>query len=375
MRSTKKDCYHVLGVSRDANPEEVKKAYRKLAIQYHPDKNPGNKEAEEKFKEASEAYEILRDPEKRNIYDQFGHQGLSNTGFHGFSDVGDIFSSFGDIFEDFFGFGTGRSRRREGYPQKGSDLRYDLKISFEDSYHGASHEIEIEKEEQCVHCGGGGAKAGTLPINCPKCHGTGQITHGQSFFIVSTTCAYCGGRGRVIKDKCPDCKGHGRTLHKKTLKVKIPSGISSGNRLRLVSEGEAGANGGPSGDLYVFVHVNKHKFFWREEDEVVCRISIPFYKAALGDELEVPTLDGNKKIKIPQGTQSGELLTIKDAGFSRLSEYGRGNQIVQVIVRTPTKLTKEQEELLKKFAEISKDEDLASKKSIFEKLSDKLAKE
>ncbi|MDY7033321.1 MAG: molecular chaperone DnaJ [Thermodesulfobacteriota bacterium] len=354
----KRDYYDILGVSRGSNGEEIKKNYRKLAMKYHPDRNPGDNEAEEKFKEAAEAYEVLRDPQKRQLYDQFGHEGLQGTGFRGFSGFEDIFSSFGDIFEDFFGFG---SRRNRTAARRGADLRYDLEISFKDAAFGMETEIEIPKAVQCERCQGTGAKLGTYPVNCPGCQGRGQVTRSQGFFSVSTTCPHCNGEGKIITNPCEDCHGSGRVKRQKKVSVKIPGGVEESSRLRLRGEGEDGERGGPSGDLYVVLHVEQHPLFQRDGSDVICQVPISFAQAALGENMDIPTLEGTKKIHIPKGTQSGQIFHLRGEGARHLRGGGRGDQIVQVIVKTPTKLTKRQEELLREFAEIN-GENVKSKK-------------
>lgn len=347
-----KDYYKILGVSRDATEDEIKKNYRKVAMQHHPDRNPGNKEAEEKFKVASEAYEVLRDPEKREIYDRYGIEGLKGTGFTGFRGFDDIFSAFGDVFQDFFGFGTTHGRRTSARP--GADLRYDVKISFFDAALGKEAEIEIPKNLACEACGGTGAKPGTHPALCPSCKGTGQVTRSQGFFTISTTCSQCRGEGSIIPHPCKECRGYGKVKKIKKIQVKIPPGVDTASKLRIRGEGEEGERGGPPGDLFVFIYVEPHDFFSREGDDVICQIPISFTQAALGAEIEVPTLNGTKNLKIPRGTESGEIFRIKGEGFPRIRGYGRGDEIVQVMVRTPKNLTKRQEELLGEFEELSR---------------------
>ena len=354
----KRDYYDVLGLSRGASDEEIKKSYRKLAMKYHPDRNPGKKEAEEKFKEAAEAYEVLRDPEKRRLYDQFGHEGLKGTGFRGFSGFEDIFSTFGDIFEDFFGFGTRRSRTAA---RRGADLRYDIQLSFAEAAFGKETEIEILKASQCDRCEGTGAKPGTYPATCPGCQGKGQVTRSQGFFNISTTCPHCNGEGKIIANPCVDCRGTGKVTKKKKVSAKIPGGVEDGSRLRLRGEGEEGERGGAPGDLYVVLHVERHPLFDREGDDIICQIPISFTQAALGTEIDIPTLNGTKKIHIPRGTQSGHAFRLKGEGTHHLRGHGRGDQIVEVIVKTPTKLTKKQEELLREFARINGEETILKK--------------
>ena len=345
-----RDYYKTLGVPKDASEEEVKKSYRKIAMQFHPDRNPGDKEAEEKFKMASEAYEVLQDPEKRQIYDRYGIEGLKGTGFTGFRGFEDIFSAFGDIFEDFFGVGTTHRRRARARP--GADLRYDLKISFLDAAFGREEEIEIPKAGECEACQGTGAKSGTHPAQCQTCKGTGQVTRSQGFFTISTTCSQCHGEGKFIPYPCKECRGLGKILKNKKIQIKIPPGVDTGSKLRIRGEGEEGEKGAPSGDLFVFVFVEPHDFFARDGDDVICQIPISFSQAALGAEIEVPTLNGKKTFKIPRGTESGQILGLKGEGFQKLRGSGRGDQIVQVFVKTPKNLTKRQEELLREFEEI-----------------------
>jgi molecular chaperone DnaJ len=350
-----KDYYKILGVSRDATEDQIKKSYRKVAMQYHPDRNPGSEEAEEKFKIASEAYEVLRDSEKREIYDRYGIEGLKGTGFTGFRGFEDIFSAFGDVFEDFFGFGTTHKRRTRARP--GADLRYDLKISFYDAAFGKEDEIEIPKNAMCEVCQGTGAKPGTYPTHCPTCKGTGQVTRSQGFFTISTTCGQCRGEGNIIPHPCKECRGHGKVRNTKKIQLKIPPGVDTGSKLRIRGEGEEGERGGPPGDLFVFIYVEPHEFFSKEGDDIICQIPISFPQAALGTEIEVPTLNGKKNLTIPKGIESGEILRIKGEGFPKIRGYGRCDQIAQVIIKTPRNMTKRQEEILKEFEELSEKRD------------------
>ncbi len=350
-----KNYYSILGVSKDATEDQIKKSYRKIAMQYHPDRNPGDKEAEEKFKIASEAYEVLRDPEKRDIYNRYGIEGLKGTGFTGFRGFEDIFSTFGDIFEDFFGFGTTGRRRTRARP--GADLRYDLKISFYEAAFGKEAEIEIPKNVPCEVCGGTGAKPGTYPTHCPNCKGTGQVTRSQGFFTISTTCSQCRGEGNIIPHPCKECRGHGKVRKTRKIQMKIPPGVDTGSKIRIRGEGEEGEKGGPAGDLFVFIFVEADDFFSREGDDIVCQIPISFPHAALGTEIEVPTLTGKRNLEIPKGIESGQILRIKGEGFPRTRGYGRGDQIVQIIVKTPNNLTKRQEEILREFEGLSKKKD------------------
>lgn len=347
----KRDYYEVLGISRSASDDEIKRAYRKLAMSYHPDRNPGDRESEEKFKEAAEAYEVLRDPQKRDLFDRYGHEGLSSTGFRGFSGFEDIFSSFGDIFEDVFGF-SGR-RRTSPAERPGTDLRYDLKISFEDAAFGVNREIIIAKLENCKVCSGSGAEPGTAPEICPRCRGTGQVTQTSGFFSISATCPQCRGEGRIIKSPCHNCRGTGRVTVEKIVQVKIPPGVEDGTRLRLRNEGEEGRLGGPNGDLYIFIRVEPHDFFQRDGSDVYCQIPISITQASLGGTIDVMTLEGQDKLKIPKGTQNGKTFRLKGKGIPHLRGYGRGDQIVQVLVKIPTNLNKKQEELLREFAKLS----------------------
>ncbi len=349
---TKKDYYEILGVERTASDEELKKNYRKIAMQCHPDRNPGDKKAEERFKEAAEAYEVLTDKQKREIYDHYGHEGLSNTGFQGFSGFEDVFSHFGSIFEEAFGFGgtRGRSRSRG---RAGSDLRYDLRISFIDAAFGLTRTIDLEKYVTCSGCHGTGAAAGTDPETCRTCQGRGQVMQSSGFFTISSTCPHCGGHGKVISKPCKQCHGHGKEKTKKTVQLKIPAGVETGSRLRLRGEGEAGEQGGPDGDLYVFLNVEEHDFFVRSDDDIICRIPISFTSAALGAIIEVPTLEEKEKIKIPKGTQNGNTLRLKGKGIPHLRGHGRGDQIIEIFVQTPVNLNKKQEELLREFEKTS----------------------
>jgi molecular chaperone DnaJ len=346
----KRDYYEVLGVNQDADAPEIKAAYRKLALKHHPDRNPGDKQAEEKFKEAAEAYEVLRDPQKRSLYDQFGHQGLEGSGFSGFGGFEDIFSSFGDIFEDFFGFGG--SRRSRGHQMRGADLRYDLKLRFMEAAFGTETEIKVAKAVNCESCEGSGCEAGHSPETCNQCHGTGQVTRSQGFFTVRTTCHLCRGNGQVISHPCPQCNGSGQTKVHKKVAVKIPAGVDNGSRLRLNGEGEAGPMGGRPGDLYVFIHVEPHELFERNDTDILCRIPISFVQAALGDKIKVPTLTGHKNISVKKGTQPGDISRLPGEGIPSLRNGQRGSMIIQFMIRTPTHLTNKQEELLRQFTKL-----------------------
>jgi molecular chaperone DnaJ len=348
--TNKRDYYEILGISRDAAEKEIKAKYRKQALKYHPDRNPGDKESEEKFKEAAEAYEVLKDPQKRQIYDQYGHQGLDRSGFAGARGFEDIFSNFGDIFEDFFGFGGGRRQRTR--VQRGSDLRYDINLEFMEAAFGKETEIDIEKIENCPACSGSGSEPGTQPETCSYCRGTGQFTQNQGFFTVRTTCPYCHGKGTHITHPCATCKGKGKVPVQKKVTLKIPAGVDTGSRLRLNGEGEPGMSGGPSGDLYVFINVKPHKFFQRRDTDVICLVEISFVQAALGDEIKIPTLNGEETLKIPKGTQYGDTFRFRGEGIPSLRGGRRGDQIIQVEIKTPTNINKKQEKLLKEFAKL-----------------------
>lgn len=350
----KRDYYQILGVGRDASEEEIKKSYRKLALKYHPDRNPGNKEAEEAFKEAAEAYEVLSDPEKREIYDRYGHEGLSGTGYRGFTGFEDIFASFGDIFGDVFGFGTGRSRSRTA-ARAGADLRYDLRISFMEAARGTTREITLKKYGVCQACRGSGCAPGTAPEVCGRCHGRGQVMQSSGFFSITSTCPQCRGQGSVVTNPCRECSGSGKVRISKTIQLKIPAGVETGSRLRLKGEGEEGLHGGPSGDLYVFIEVEPHEIFERNGDDVYCRLPISFVQAALGGSVDAPTIDGVEKLKIPRGTQTGKIFRLKGRGIAHLRGYGRGDHVIETVITVPTNLTKRQEELLREFERLSQE--------------------
>lgn len=347
----KRDYYQVLGVSRQAGDEEIKKAYRQLALKYHPDRNPGDKDAEEKFKEAAEAYEVLRDSQKRRIYDAYGHEGLRGTGFNGFHGFEDIFSSFGDIFQDFFSFGFGGGQRQRTAARPGDDLLYDLTISFEEAVFGAEKEIEIDTLGKCKECGGSGAEPGSRETTCPMCQGRGQVVQSQGFFRISTACARCQGVGQVIVSPCAACSGQGRVKQKKRVQVKVPAGVDTGMRLRLREEGEGGYRGGATGDLYVRLHVQPHESLDRDGDNLYTKVSISFAQAILGAEVEVPTLEQAKMLKIDPGTQPGTVIRFAGEGVPRLRGYGRGDLFVEVLVTIPKRVSSRQAELIKEFME------------------------
>lgn len=382
---SKKDYYEILGVPRNATEEEIKKAYRKLARKYHPDLNPGNKEAEEKFKEINEAYEVLSNPEKRANYDRYGHPdgpmgGFGGAGgggtyedFGGFGDFARGFDAFGDLFDMFFGGGWGRESRRRG-PQKGADVAYDLEITFEEAAFGAEKDIHIPILTECSTCHGSGAAPGTSPRTCDMCGGTGQIRTTQNILfgqIVQTrTCPRCQGEGRVIDKPCPRCHGRGKVRQQRRVHIRIPAGVDDGYSLRLSGEGEPGERGGPPGDLYIRIHVKPHKIFRREGRNVVMEVPISFPQAALGDEIEVPTLDGKAKLKIPAGTQTGTVFRLKGKGIPDLHGRGRGDQLVTVRIVVPTRLTEKQKELLRQFARESGENPTGVNKNFFEKMKD-----
>jgi molecular chaperone DnaJ len=354
--SSKRDYYEILGVSRNATEEELKKAYRRLAIQFHPDRNPNDKEAEERFKELNEAYQVLSDPERRAQYDRYGHAAFEGArgagGFGGFDFTQGFEEVFADIFGDFFGGGrSGRSRSRN---RRGDDLRFDLEIDFEEAARGTEKTVSFQRLVACDTCGGSGARNGAAGIRvCPNCRGSGQVRTQQGFFSIATTCGQCRGEGSIIADPCPKCQGQGRVRRVQSISVKIPPGVDNGSRLKLRGEGEAGFNGGSAGDLYVVIHVREHKLFARQGNDVVIEVPISFPQAALGSEIEVPTLDGKIKLKIPAGTQSGKVMRLKGRGFPDLHGYGRGDQLVRVVVETPRRLTSRQRELLEEFARSS----------------------
>ncbi|MBC8460645.1 MAG: molecular chaperone DnaJ [Deltaproteobacteria bacterium] len=346
------DYYEILGVSRSAIDEEIKKAYRKLAMKYHPDKNPGDKAAEEKFKEVSNAYEVLSDSEKRRAYDQRGQAGLDDLGFQGFSDTSDIFSHFGDIFGDLFG---ARFHQEQAGPRHGADLRVDLSISFLEAALGAEKQIQVPRAETCPACSGTGAKAGTSQQTCSQCNGTGllsrQARQEGGFFSISTPCPACHGTGKIIAEPCPTCHGEGTVAQTRRLTVKIPAGVDTGAMLRLSGEGEAGVRGGPAGDLFVVIHMQPHPVFERQGNNILSKAKVSFTKAALGGEIKVPTIQGSAILKIPTGTQSDQVFRLAGQGIKPASGKA-GDQLVQVMITVPKTLTTRQEELLEELARL-----------------------
>lgn len=355
----KADYYEVLQVTRTATDQEIKTSYRKLAMQFHPDRNPGDKSAEEKFKECSEAYGILSDPQKRAAYDRYGHAGFGGAasqggGFPGgFSGFGGDPQDLGDIFGDIFGemFGGGGGGRRQSRAQRGRDLKYDLTMEFEESVFGKEQEIKIKRQETCESCSGTGSANGKQPVTCSQCRGAGQVRYQQGFFSVARPCPKCEGSGVNVTDPCQTCHGESRVMREHSINVKVPAGVEDGTRIRYQGEGEAGKLGGPAGDLYVELRVKAHKFFQRDGDDLHCVVPVSFPQAALGDELEIETLEGVAVLKVPEGTQSGKSFRIKGKGVPHLNSNGKGDLIVEVRVQTPNKLTKKQKELLKELSE------------------------
>lgn len=376
-----KDYYETLGVNRSADGEEIKKAYRKLAMQLHPDRNPGNKDAEAQFKEVNAAYEVLKDSKKRSIYDQFGHAGLSQGGGGGgFSgDPSGFGGGFGDIFEEFFGdiFGGGRGGRgeRSGGPQRGEDFRYDMTVTLETVMNGVEEKIRIPTVVECEGCKGSGSKPGSGPETCPTCQGMGQVRTQQGFFSIARTCAACGGRGKIIRNPCGVCRGQGRKRGEKTLTVKIPPGVDTGTRMRLSGEGGAGLAGGPAGDLYIMIDVARHSMFERFGADLLCHVPITFTQAALGGKLEIPSLGGKVRLTVPIGTQTGSRLPLRGKGLPHLNRPGvYGDLVVEVRVETPVKLNKRQRELFEELASCSDVESHPESKSFFDKVKEFLDK-
>jgi molecular chaperone DnaJ len=371
--ATKRDYYQVLGVKRDAEADEIKKAYRQLALKNHPDKNPGDAEAERRFKEAAEAYEVLSDREKRQRYDRYGHAGLEGAGVHDFRNAEDIMSAFGDIFGGGV-FGDLFGSRRRG-PRPGQDLLMKLEIDLQEAARGTTKPIEVTRQEVCAECKGTAARKGTVATTCTYCGGQGQVVQSRGFFQVATTCPACGGEGARITDPCPNCRGTGRVSASARLKVDVPPGVESGMWLQLRHQGEPGDPGAPRGNLRIQIQVRKHPFFERNRNDLICQVPISFPQAALGADIEVPTLDGPERLHVPKGTQSGDVLRIKGRGMPDINGRARGDELIEVFVETPRHLSARQEELLRELAEIEHGDVSPKRKSFFEKLRDYFTEE
>ncbi len=363
----KRDYYEVLGVGRDAADQAIKSAYRKMALKYHPDRNPNNSEAEDKFKEASEAYSVLSDAGKRNRYDRFGHQGVASAGADGFNPAD--FSDFADIFGDFFGFGDlfGGGQRRSR-ARRGTDLQYDLEVDFEDAVFGMNTEIRFPRTEACGDCDGSGAERGTSPRTCPTCSGRGQVQYQQGFFSVSRPCSSCRGAGRIVERHCSSCRGEGRVRKQRKLKLNIPPGVDTGTRLRLSGEGEGGALGGPPGDLYVLLSVREHPIFERVNSDLHCEVPINVAQAALGAEIEVPALEGSEVLRIPPGAQSGNTYRIRHKGVAGVRDGRRGDLVIHIKVVVPAKMTTLQRQLFEQLLDELPADNTPTEKGIFEKV-------
>jgi molecular chaperone DnaJ len=368
----KRDYYEVLGVARTASDAELKAAFRKQAKTCHPDYYPGDKDAENRFKELNEAYERLKDAEKRAAYDRFGHAAFEHAGSGGAHGFGaDFASSFSDIFEDLFGMGGARGRGRGGGRERGADLRYNMEISLEEAYTGKTAQVRIPTSVTCEACSGSGAKAGSKPKTCATCHGAGKVRHTQGFFTLERTCVACQGRGQVIDNPCPNCSGSGRVTRERTLSVNVPAGVEDGTRIRLAGEGEAGVRGGGPGDLYIFLSLTPHPFFQRDAADLHCRVPISMVTAALGGGFDVPTIDGGKtRVKVPEGTQSGRRFRLGGKGMPVLRTRETGDMYVQVLVETPQKLTKRQKELLQEFEQQSSSETQPEAAGFFSKVKE-----
>jgi molecular chaperone DnaJ len=369
----KRDYYDILGVAKDAGAEDIKKAYRKLAVKYHPDKNPGDKSAEEKFKELGEAYEALSNPQTRAAYDQYGHAAFDRRAGGGAYGRGGGFHDPFDIFREVFGGGTifddlfGGGRGDPSQPQRGDDLRYDMEISFEEAAHGCEKEISVTKQEACDACGGSGAEEGSRTRTCSACGGRGQVITSRGIFSIAQTCPQCRGEGRVIENPCRACRGAGRREKASKIKLRIPAGVDTGSRLRSAGNGEAGVRGGPPGDLYVVLHMKPHEIFQRDGDDLLCEVPVSFVQAALGAEIEVPTLTGKTVIKVPAGTQPGTMFRLKNQGVKNIQGYGHGDLHVRINVEVPTHLTSAQRAKLQEFAELCNGKESPLSQSFFEK--------
>ncbi|MEA2993979.1 MAG: molecular chaperone DnaJ [Alphaproteobacteria bacterium] len=367
---SKRDYYEILGVARGASDADLKAAFRKLAMQHHPDRNPGDRDCEHKFKELNEAYEILKDPEKRAAYERFGHAAFEQGNGRGAGFDAGFASSFSDIFEDLFGMGGGRRGRGSGR-ERGGDLRYNMEITLEEAYAGKAAQVRIPTSVTCEGCSGTGAKTGTNPKPCPTCGGQGKIRHAQGFFTLERTCPACHGRGQVIDNPCPSCAGSGRVTRERMLSVNIPAGVEDGTRIRLAGEGEAGVRGGPAGDLYIFLSLASHAFFQRDGADLHCRAPVSMVTASLGGEFEVPTIEGGKtRVKVPEGTQSGRRFRLTGKGMPVLRSKQTGDLYVQVVVETPQKLTKRQRELMREFDKLSSKETHPESAGFFTKVKD-----
>ena len=372
---SKRDYYEVLGVGRDADDQQIKGAYRKLALQHHPDRNPDDPGAEERFKEASAAYSVLSDPQKRAAYDRYGHEGLQGAaggGAQGFDPS--AFGDFSDILGDFFGFGDafggGRGGKRRSRAQRGEDVRYDLEISFDEAVFGMGAEIQVPRMEACEKCGASGSEPGSGPSSCPTCHGRGEVLYQQSFLSIRRTCSTCNGAGQIIRNPCSECRGAGYRQVQRKLKISVPAGVDDGTRLRLSQEGQPGANGGPAGDLYVFLKVKEHPFFERHEHDLHCTIPINVAQAALGAEIEIPTLEGQHKLKIPEGTQNGAKFRLRNKGVAVLNGSGRGDLYVHVRVVIPSRVSREQRKLFEQLRDTLPADNAPAEKGLFDKVKD-----
>jgi molecular chaperone DnaJ len=368
---TKRDYYEILGVGREVDDQSLKSAYRKLALKFHPDRNPGDQEAEEKFKEAAEAYGILSDSQKRAAYDQYGHAGLRGAPVPDFNSA--VFADFSDILGDFFGFGDlfgSSGGRRRNRAQRGEDVRYDLEINLEDAVRGMSADIQAPRVEACTHCKGSGAEPGRGLVTCPTCRGRGEVVYQQSFLSIRRACGQCGGRGQIVRQPCAQCSGEGYVQVERKLKINVPAGVDTGTRLRLTNEGQPGANGGPPGDLYVVLRVKEHPVFDRHEDDLHCTVPVNVAQAVLGTEVEVLSFDGLHTVRIPEGTQGGAQIRVRGQGVPHLNAGGRGDLVVHVDVRIPDKLSREQRKLFEQLRELLPEENEPEEKGLLDKVKD-----